>query len=531
MLYDNISISDIIMMIITGISFIDFLVFVILFISFMVCIPYKAKDIKTKIMSICIIVFFIIFKTLHIPVFLSTVPVIHFNFQGTDIIIGILTLTNILLAGVPLCLAIITAFILNNPSSDKLKESSDKFINIIMPIYNENPDSLRKAIDSVMKLDYPKHLIHLYMAFDEGVSEIKNSEGCIKFFESLNLDPQDKRTRIDVDIDKIIISICRFDHGGKKSAQYGAFKEMEYDNKNLENSLVFFIDSDIILRPNSLSHFTYHLKNNKKSALTGIISCIVSKNPNFLTFYQDIEYISGQIFWRNLEVYFGSTTCLPGAFTIIKYSFLKKVSDKYFNSNIYEDNIDYHRFYLGEDRYLTHLLMEIEPWQIGFCETARCKTEAPNTLTALLNQRRRWYLGHMANDTWMISSIKLWKSYPLLCLFNLLNNTRNTSIYIYLLYFILVLNNKTPVILWIMYIILPIFLNWFFIIIYSFKIKRKMNLVFYITILLCQPILNMMYMYYTIWTIKQKSWGGIRVNEPKRVLDEINNDKINIIIN
>jgi cellulose synthase/poly-beta-1,6-N-acetylglucosamine synthase-like glycosyltransferase len=399
-----------------------------------------------------------------------------------------------------------------------------------MPIYNENAESLQKAINSVLNLDYPKKLIHLYMAFDEGVSD-KNSDGCVKFFEKYNLNPKDSRKRIDIDLDGVIVSICRFEHGGKKSAQYGAFKEMESDNNDLENVLVFFIDSDIILKSNALSHFTYYLKNYKKSALTGIISCIASENPNFLTFYQDIEYISGQIFWRNLEVFFGSTTCLPGAFTILKYTFLKKVSEKYFNSNEYIDDTDYQRFYLGEDRYLTHLLMEVEPWQLGFCEAARCKTDAPNTLSALLKQRRRWYLGHMANDTWMISSLKLWKTYPLLCLFNLLNNTRNTSIYIYLLYFVLLLNKETSVMLWTVFIIVPIIMNWFFIMIYSFKIKRKMNFVFYLAILLFQPILSMMYMYYTIWTIKQKSWGGIRVDERKRVLDEIENKEfVEIVI-
>jgi chitin synthase len=501
--------TDIIKIVITSISIIDFLVFVVLFLSFMICVPYKAKETSTKVMSIGIIIFFIVFKTLHIPVFISTLPM-NVKIPGSDIIIGILTWSNILLAAVPLILAIITAFIYKTPKKDVLEKFQTKNVNIIMPIYNESPESLLKAVQSVLNLEYPKQLIHLYLAFDEGVKE-SNSDAFVYLMKYYNLDPMDKRYRVDIDLDGIIISICRFEHGGKKSAQYGAFKEMESDNKDLDNSLVFFIDSDIILMMDSLSQFTYFLEKNKKSALTGIISCIASGNPTFLTFYQDIEYISGQIFWRNLEVYFGSTTCLPGAFTILKYSFLKRVSDIYFNSTEYKDDTDYQRFYLGEDRYLTHLLMEIEPWQLGFCEAARCKTDAPNTMSALLKQRRRWYLGHIANDTWMISSLKLWKTYPLLCLFNLLNNTRNTSIYIYLLYFVLLLNKETNVLTWSVFILMPLLLNWFFIIIYALKIKRKMNILSYCAIVFLQPILSMMYMYYTIWTIRQKSWGGIRV--------------------
>jgi len=527
--------ADIIKLVITSVSFIDFLIFCVLFLSFITLVPFKAKLLSTKIISTCVIIFFICFKLLFIPMFLSTIPFFNIDIPGLEIILGILTWSNIMLAAVPLVLAIITIIIYKAPKHEILIQQNHKKVNVIMPIYNEDPDSLWRAIESVIKLDYGysenqlasrKKMINLYLSFDEGVpspcdgKQQLNSNAFVKLMERFDLDPYDRRERINVDIDGTFIAICRFEHGGKKSAQYGGFKEMEKDMKILEekrtsfiidDSLVFFIDSDIILKSDSLLQFYYYLEKFKKNALTGLISCIASDDPKFITFYQDIEYVSGQIFWRNLESYFNSTTCLPGAFTILRYSFFKKVSDKYFNSNVYHDNADYQRFYLGEDRYLTHLLMEIEPGKLGFCEAARCKTDAPKTVMALLKQRRRWYLGHIANDTWMISSLELWKNYPLLCLFNLLNNTRNTSLYIYLLYFVLLLNKEVSLTLWILFILLPILCNWFFIVIYAFKIKRKMNIMFYIAILLFQPLISMAYMYYTIWTIRQKSWGGVRV--------------------
>jgi chitin synthase len=528
------STADIIKLVITSVSFIDFLVFCVLFLSFIILVPYKTKLLSTKIISICVIIFFICFKLLFIPIFLSTIPFFQIDIQGLEIILGILTWSNIILAAVPLVFAIISIVIYKTPNHEILIQQNHKKVNIIMPIYNEDPESLWRAIESVIKLDYgytdnqlatqKRNLINLYLSFDEGVPKLSqqlNSNAFVKLMERFNLDIYDRRERINVDIDGTLIAICRFEHGGKKSAQYGGFKEMEKDMKILEEkrssfkideSLVFFIDSDIILKSDSLLQFYYYLERFKKNALTGLISCIASENPKFITFYQDIEYVSGQIFWRNLESYFNSTTCLPGAFTILRYSFFKKVSEKYFNSNVYQDNTDYQRFYLGEDRYLTHLLMEIEPGKLGFCEAARCKTLAPDNIKTLLKQRRRWYLGHIANDTWMISSLELWKNYPLLCLFNLLNNTRNTSIYIYLLYFVLLLNKEVSLTLWILFILLPIMCNWFFIVVYSFKIKRKMNMIFYIAILLFQPLFSMAYLYYTIWTIRTRSWGGPRID-------------------
>lgn len=505
-------VADYIKIIVTGISFIDFLVFIWLFMSFIIYVPYKAKQKSIKIVSIFVILFFLLFKVLHIPVFLTTLPNLGIEIKGKSTILMVLTLTNITLAVVPLVLGIITAFCFKKPTQKDFDKITKKQINIIMPIYNEKPLALMKAIESVLNLDYPKELIHLYLAFDEDVSN-QNSEAYTNLIDYYGLGRLDPSYRTDMLHNDMIVSICRFPHGGKKSAQYGAFKEMEKDNKNLQDSLVFFIDSDIILDQNCLSHFTYSMEKYNKSAMTGLITCITSENPSFLTFYQDIEYVSGQILWRNLEVYMGSTSCLPGAFTILHYPFIKKISSKYFNSNEYTDNLDYQRFYLGEDRYLTHLLMEVEPWKLGFCDYARCKTEAPDTLSGLLKQRRRWYLGHIANDIWMISSLKLWTTYPFLCLFNFFNNTRNTSIYIYLLYFTLLLNKDVPLFMWLLLIILPIVLNWVFILAYSIKIKRKMNFLFYICILFFQPIFSMLYMYYTIFTIRQKGWGGVRVEK------------------
>lgn len=526
---NSLSFADIIKLIITSISFIDFLIFCVLFLSFIIVVPFKATQISTKIISICVIFFFIVFKCMFIPIFLSTIPLFEFDIPGTDIILGILTWSNIILAGVPLILAIVT-IMYKKPNLDKLNQIDCKRVNIIMPIYNEDPESLYIAIQSVIKLKYnSKNLINLYLSFDEGIPKSGefNSDAFVKLIERYSLDSNDNRERINIQIDGVLISICRFEHGGKKSAQYGGFREMEKDfsREVLNDSLVFFIDSDIILNSRSVLHFCYYMEKYSKNALTGLISCIASNNPNFITFYQDIEYISGQIFWRNLENYFNGTSCLPGAFTILRYSFFKKVSDKYFNSTVYADNYDYQRFYLGEDRYLTHLLMEIEPRKIGFCEAARCKTSAPDNIKTLLKQRKRWYLGHIANDTWMISSFDLWKNYPLLCLFNLLNNTRNTSIYIYLIYFVLLLNKEASFISWILFILLPIILNWAFIIIYALKINRKMNILFYMTILLFQPIFNMAYMYYTIWTIKNRSWGGPRIDNElldNELLDNLN---------
>jgi cellulose synthase/poly-beta-1,6-N-acetylglucosamine synthase-like glycosyltransferase len=532
---NTLSTIDYMKIIIAGFSFIDFMIFCIFFIYVMSFITRNSNTkttktlLSTKILGTSIIFLFIIFKILHIPIFMSFIP-ITYKIPGSSIIIIILTILNIILAILPLTISTINIVLSKKPSNSILLQHSNKYVNIIMPIYNENPHALLKTIQSIINLNYPKHLMHLYLSFDEGIPENDqfNSEGCIELMKYYHIDISNTNYRIDLNDSGLPISFCRFTHGGKKSTQASAFREIEKNNLHLADSLIFFIDSDVILHKDSLSQFTFHMENYNKSGLTGLITCINSEKPNLLSFYQDAEYISSQILWKNFETYLGSTSCLPGAFTILKYSFLKKVSSVYFNSNTYIDCGDYNRFYLGEDRYLTHLLMEIEPRQLGFCKLAKCKTYAPKTISELLKQRRRWYLGHLFNEIWIISSIKLWKYYPLFSLCNLLNNIRNSSLYIYLLYFVIVTNLIIYDIYYLFIFIIPLIIMYIFMILYSFGIQRLRVSLSYLLILVFQPLFSMLFMYYSIYTINQTGWGGIRDKKVKNSPDSIitiNSDK------
>ncbi len=161
------SISDIVKCTITIISFIDFFVFICLFTIFMIAIPYKSKVISTKIISIIVIIFFMLFKGLHIPIFASTISIVELKIPYDYLMIAILSWINISLAVIPLLIAIYTAFIRKRPSEQKLQEYMNKSVCIIMPIYNEDPIVLWNAIKSIMKLKYNLRKIHLYLSFDD----------------------------------------------------------------------------------------------------------------------------------------------------------------------------------------------------------------------------------------------------------------------------------------------------------------------------------------------------------------------------
>mgnify|MGYP003335007580 CR=1 FL=1 len=78
---ESLNATDIIVLIITGISVFDFIVFTLLFTIYLLAIQYKTYKLSTRLSSIIIILFFLIFKLLHIPAFLSTVSIFNINIK------------------------------------------------------------------------------------------------------------------------------------------------------------------------------------------------------------------------------------------------------------------------------------------------------------------------------------------------------------------------------------------------------------------------------------------------------------------
>lgn len=250
-------------------------------------------------------------------------------------------------------------------------------------------------------------------------------------------------------------------------------------------------------------------------AMTGVITATTEKN-SLITLLQDMEYIHGQLFERSVESGCGSVTCLPGALTMLRFSAFRKMAKYYFadKAEQCDDLFDYGKCHLGEDRWLTHLFMigAKERYQIQMCTGAFCKTEAVQTYKSLLKQRRRWFLGFITNEVCMLTDVRLWKRYPLLCVVRLMQNTIRTTA---LLFFIMVLSvitteNKIKN-LPVGFIAVSLGLNWLLMIYFGAKLHRY-KLWLYPVMFIINPFFNWVYMVYGIFTAGQRTWGGPRAD-------------------
>lgn len=249
--------------------------------------------------------------------------------------------------------------------------------------------------------------------------------------------------------------------------------------------------------------------------MTGIITSTTEKN-SLITLLQDMEYIHGQLFERSVESGCGSVTCLPGALTMLRFSAFRKMAKYYFadKAEQCDDLFDYGKCHLGEDRWLTHLFMigAKERYQIQLCTGAFCKTEAVQTYRSLLKQRRRWFLGFITNEVCMLTDIRLWKRYPLLCIVRFMQNTIRTTA---LLFFIMVLSiittsNKVKN-LPVGFIAVSLGLNWLLMLYFGAKLRR-FKIWLYPVMFIINPFFNWVYMVYGIFTAGQRTWGGPRAD-------------------
>lgn len=406
-----------------------------------------------------------------------------------------------------------------------LDEVSAPKVVVVMPCYQEAPDILVTAINSVVDCDYPPSCIHVFLSFDGD----QEDELYLNTIEKLGvpLTLESYPTSIDVSYRGARITVSRFPHGGKRHCQKCTYKLIDkvytgYLKKN-DNLFVLFIDSDCILDQVCLQNFIYDMElspGNRRDmlAMTGVITS-TTKSHSLITLLQDMEYIHGQLFERTVESGCGAVTCLPGALTMLRFSAFRRMAKYYFadKAEECEDLFDFAKSHLGEDRWLTHLFMigAKKRYQIQMCTSAFCKTEAVQTVASLIKQRRRWFLGFITNEVCMLTDWRLWKRYPVLLTVRFMQNTiRTTALMFFIMLLAIITTTKKIANLPVGFIAISLGLNWLMMIYFGLKLKR-FKIWLYPMMFMLNPFFNWYYMVYGIFTAGQRTWGGPRADAAK----------------
>jgi chitin synthase len=167
--------------------------------------------------------------------------------------------------------------------------------------------------------------------------------------------------------------------------------------------IVLMVDADTKVFPDSLSRMVACMVEDPEiMGLCGETK-IANKTETWVTMIQVFEYYISHHQTKAFEACFGGVTCLPGCFSAYRIKAPKGPNGywvpilanpdivEHYSENVVDTLHKKNLLLLGEDRYLTTLMLKTFPKRkMMFTPQAVCKTIVPDTFRVLLSQRRRW---------------------------------------------------------------------------------------------------------------------------------------------
>jgi len=332
--------------------------------------------------------------------------------------------------------------------------AQDKFVICQVPIYTENEDDMRLAIDSLTNLQYDNRRKLLFLLCDGMITGAGNDRSTPQIVLDLlgvddtRVDPEPKAYHAiaegsrELNYAKVYSGL--YESGGNMVpyvcvVKVGAPGESKPGNRGKRDSqlivmnflnrvhygdpmspldlelfhqinnivgieperfdYIFTIDADTKVLPDSLNRMVAACTaDNKISAVCGETG-IENEQQSLSTMVQVYEYFISHHLTKAFESLFGTITCLPGCFSLYRLRTMQRSKPLIISSDVIREyslrHIDtLHKknlFSLGEDRYLTTLMSKHFPkMRTKFVADAKCLTQVPDDFGVLLSQRRRW---------------------------------------------------------------------------------------------------------------------------------------------
>ncbi|KAF8509357.1 chitin synthase [Hysterangium stoloniferum] len=295
---------------------------------------------------------------------------------------------------------------------------------------------------------------------------------------------------------------------------------------------IFMVDADTTVEPDSLNRLVACGADD--SRIIGICgeTKLDNEQGSWWTMIQVYEYYISHHLAKAFESLFGSVTCLPGCFSLYRIRTADKgrpiiisnrIIDEYAEPNVdtlHKKNL----FSLGEDRYLTTLMMKHFPtYKMKFTPDAIAHTIAPDKFSILLSQRRRWINSTVHNLCELVFLPELCGfccfSMRFIVFLDLLSTIILPATAVYLVWLIVTVSTgRAPI---------PIISLVMIAAVYGlqaivFILKREFMLVGWMVIyILAYPIYSFFLPVYSFWSMDDFSWGNTRL-----VIGEGNNKKV-----
>ncbi|KAJ1812890.1 hypothetical protein LPJ75_003431, partial [Coemansia sp. RSA 2598] len=288
---------------------------------------------------------------------------------------------------------------------------------------------------------------------------------------------------------------------------------------------VLMIDADTVVFPDSLARLIGSMNNDIK--IIGICgeTTLANAKSSWITMMQVYEYFISHHLTKAFESLFGSVSCLPGCFCMYRMRTAEnmgtskpllisnQIIDDY-STNRVETLHEKNLLHLGEDRYLTTLVLKHFPYfKNKFNPSAKCMTNAPDQLSVLLSQRRRWINSTVHNLFELVFLPQLCGfccfSMRFVVFIDLITTIIMPATVVYLAYLIYQLTNPDSTTSYIsLYLLAGIYGMQALI----FILKRQwQHIGWMIVYILAIPLFSFLIPIYSFWHFDDFSWGNTRV--------------------
>ncbi|KAL2825199.1 chitin synthase-domain-containing protein [Aspergillus cavernicola] len=456
-------------------------------------------------------------------------------------------------------------------------ENLDKFIICQVPAYTEDEDSLRRAIDSMARMRYDDKRKLLVIICDGmiigqgndrptprivldilGVPETVDPEPLS--FESLGEGMKQHNMakvysglyEVQGHIVPFLVvvkvgkpsEVSRPGNRGKRDSQMVLMRflnrvhynlamspmelEMHHQIRNIIGvnptfyEFILQVDADTVVAPDAATRMVSSCLNDTRIIGVSGETSLTNAKTSAVTMIQVYEYYISHNLIKAFESLFGSVTCLPGCFTMYRIRSAetgkplfvsKEVVESY--SEIRVDTLHMKNLlHLGEDRYLTTLLLKHHPkFKTKYIFRAQAWTIAPESWTVFLSQRRRWINSTVHNLVELIPLQQLCGfccfSMRFVVFIDLISTVIMPVTIAYIIYLIVWIARDSSTIPWTSFLLLAAIYGLQAII---FILRRKWDMIGWMIIyIFAMPVYALALPLYSFWHMDDFSWGNTRI--------------------
>jgi len=267
------------------------------------------------------------------------------------------------------------------PLDDALRVSAIEerhYVAVLVPMYNEDPEILTAALESLLHQSRPPDSIHV---IDDGSSSSAGAD-VVRGFVSRHPG-------------RVRLSVHATNRGKREAMATGVHTEPYA-------TLFVTVDSDTVVSPGAVEALVGAFADYRVKGATGMVRALNGR-ANLLTRLIDVRYANAFLLDRGFQSRLGSVLCACGSLAAWRREVLVDDLDDFVTQRFLGERCTY-----GDDRRLTNYALRAGG-RVVLVPEAVAHTATPERISHYLRQQARWSRSFLRESLWAVLHLPLGK--------------------------------------------------------------------------------------------------------------------------